>query len=155
VCSAPPVGRVGATSNHTRRESLQHKERAIPAKVFVGNLSFQTTKERLLEFLSPVGNIVDVAIPLDRESGRPRGFAFVEFATDADATAAIAQLNGQELDGRALRINAAEDRPRRGPSSFGPPPGGFEGGGESFFGGRRPFKAKGSRRGLRARKRGG
>ncbi len=132
------------------------KERAIPAKVFVGNLSFQTTKERLQEFLAPAGNILDVALPTDRESGRPRGFAFVEYASDAEAAACIAQFNGQELDGRPLRVNAAADRPRR-PGGFGG--GGGHGGppqdGGDFFGGHRPFKSKGSRRGLRARKRGG
>jgi cold-inducible RNA-binding protein len=130
------------------------KERAIPAKVFVGNLSFQTTKERLQEFLASAGNILEVAIPTDRESGRPRGFAFVEFASDAEAAAAIQQFNGQELDGRALRVNSAEDRPRRsgGFSSHG---GGPPQDGGDFFGGHRSFKSKGSRRGLRARKRGG
>lgn len=131
------------------------KERAIPAKIFVGNLSFQTSKERLQEFLAPAGNIVEVALPTDRETGRPRGFAFVEFASDAEATACIEQFNGQELDGRSLRVNAAEDRPRRsgGFAPRGGPP--MDSGGGDFFGGHRPFKAKGSRRGLRARKRGG
>ena len=132
------------------------KERAIPAKVFVGNLSFQTTKERLQEFLAGAGTILDVALPTDRETGRPRGFAFVEYSSDAEAAAAIERFNGQELDGRALRINSAEDRPRRS-GGFGAPRGGGGGfeGGEPFFGGHRPFKSKGSRRGLRARKRGG
>lgn len=138
------------------------KERAIPAKVFVGNLSFQTSKERLQEFLAPAGTILDVALPTDRETGRPRGFAFVEYSSDAEAAAAIEQFNGQELDGRALRINSAEDRPRRaggfgggGGGGFGGPRSGPSDGGDPFFGGRRPFKSKGSRRGLRARKRGG
>ena len=132
------------------------KERAIPAKVFVGNLSFQTTKERLQEFLTPAGNIVECALPTDRETGRPRGFAFVEFASDAEAAACIEKFNGQELDGRALRVNSAEDRPRRSGGFGGGPRGGPPGdGGGDFFGGHRPFKSKGSRRGLRARKRGG
>ena len=130
------------------------KERAIPAKVFVGNLSFNTTKERLQEFLAPAGTILECAIPTDRESGRPRGFAFVEFSSDAEAAAAIQQFNGQELDGRALRVNSAEDRPRRS-GGFGGGHGGPPQDGGDFFGGHRPFKSKGSRRGLRARKRGG
>jgi cold-inducible RNA-binding protein len=131
------------------------KERAIPAKVFVGNLSFQTTKERLQEFLAPAGTILDVALPTDRETGRPRGFAFVEYSSDAEAAACIEKFNGQELDGRALRINSAEDRPRRTGGFGGGPRGGPPSDGEPFFGGHRPFKSKGSRRGLRARKRGG
>jgi cold-inducible RNA-binding protein len=132
------------------------KERAIPAKVFVGNLSFQTSKERLQEFLAPAGAIMDVSLPTDRETGRPRGFAFVEYSSDAEAAACIEKFNGQELDGRALRVNSAEDRPRRS-GGFGAPRGGPPGadGGGDFFGGHRPFKSKGSRRGLRARKRGG
>ena len=102
--------------------------------------------------MAPAGTILDVALPTDRESGRPRGFAFVEYSSDAEAAAAIEKFNGQELDGRALRINAAEDRPRRsgGFAPHGPPQDGGD-----FFGGHRPFKSKGSRRGLRARKRGG
>jgi len=101
----------------------------------------------------------------DRETGRSRGFAFVEFSNEAEAAEAIKQFDGQEVDGRKLRVNTAEDRPRRvdGPR-FGPPRndrfglnstsqapwGGFNGDAGS---GGRPFKNKGSRRGLRARKR--
>lgn len=144
-------------------------ELAIPAKVFVGNLSFNTTKERLQEFLATAGSIVDLYLPVDRETGRMRGFAFAEFATEAEATAAIERFNGQELDGRSLRVNMAEDRPPR--RMGGPPPRSFDGGpfggggggagdrggggGGDYFGGGKPFKAKGSRRNLRARKRGG
>ncbi len=111
----------------------------------------------------------------DRETGRSRGFAFVEFSSAAEAAEAIRLFDGHEIDGRKLRVNTAEDRPRRtdgprmgaprgnGPGyRSGPPPPvtdpwtGF-GGGDSFGGGGgaggRPFKNKGSRRGLRARKR--
>ena len=151
----------------------------------MGNLNFRTTKEELAEHLGPAGTIVDVHVPTDRESGRPRGFAFVQFASDAEAAEAIRQFNGSELGGRRLNINEAEERPRRGPgagprvetrpprragpsmdappSDPNPPPNpddGFEprreGGGESFDGdydGGRHFRGKGSRRGLRARKR--
>ncbi|HUF78986.1 MAG TPA: hypothetical protein VMR44_08725, partial [Thermoanaerobaculia bacterium] len=95
------------------------------------------------------GEIQDIFIPSDRETGRPRGFAFVEFATEEGAARAIELFDGHELSGRALRVNAAEDRPRRpGPfvPSDGPP---FERG-RGGFGGGRP---KGSRRNLRAKKR--
>ncbi len=155
----------------------------------MGNLNFRTTKEELTEYLAPAGTIVDVHIPTDRESGRPRGFAFVQFASDAEAAEAIRQFNGSELGGRRLNINEAEERPRGGGGGGGPRPGGprvetrpprragppmdapppldppaqpdagYEPrreGGESFDGdydGGRHFRGKGSRRGLRARKR--
>lgn len=88
---------------------------------------------------------MDVSIPTDRDSGRPRGFAFVELATPELAVTAIEQLNGRELGGRVLRVNGAEDRPAA-PRAFGH--GGRPGGGPAF----RP-RPKGSRRNVRARKR--
>jgi len=117
---------------------------------------------------------------VDRETGRSRGFAFVEFASEEEAAEAIKRFDGHEVDGRKLRVNTADDRPRgsgggppggprfgapRGdrPSYGAPRPeapwgGGFgagagAGGGNDPFGGGRTFKNKGSRRGLRARKR--
>lgn len=94
-----------------------------------------------------------MVIPLDRATGRPRGFAFVEYENSEDAARAIEALNGKELAGRPLRVNEAQARPPR----FSGPRGGGEGGGGDFssFGPRnRPFKSKGSRRGIRRRKRG-
>jgi RNA recognition motif-containing protein len=148
----------GGLSNSLREDST------IPRKIFVGNLSFNTTQDRLREAFATAGQVVSVHIGTDRETGRSRGFAFVEFSSDEEAQGAISSFNDFELDGRKLRVNAAEDRPpkRAGGSapysaprpftdfSSGSPenPGGFGGG----FG--KPFhKAKGSRRGLRARKR--
>jgi cold-inducible RNA-binding protein len=127
------------------------EEDVITTKLFVGNLNFQTTREQLLELFSGAGQVVDVMVPLDRESGRPRGFAFVEFANDAEAKDAVQRFNGYDLGGRPLRVNEAEARPPR-PRNFAPHDD-FGGGGA--FGGGRPVKAKGSRRHLRARKRGG
>jgi cold-inducible RNA-binding protein len=101
----------------------------MSAKVFVGNLDFNTTKDEVQSLFSQIGEIKDVFLPMDRESGRPRGFAFVEFASDEDAAKAIEKFNGHELGGRALRVNAAEDRPRTGG------PGGGGGRGRSFGGG--------------------
>lgn len=96
---------------------------------------------------SEVGRIVEVFLPSDRISGRPRGFAFVEFAESQAAAAAIARFNEQELKGRNLRVTEAEERqrPQRFATDDSPP----------FGGHRRPDrpKPKGSRRGLRARKR--
>jgi len=146
------------------RKTGQARRCPISAKLFVGNLSFQTTREQLVELFGQVAPVVDAVIPTDRETGRSRGFAFVEFATEAEAQAAIERFNGHELDGRPLRVNAAEARPPRPPRPFiprddhGGGSGGGGGGGGDFgnpFGGGRPVKAKGSRRHLRARKRGG
>src|SRR5438105_14178930 len=99
----------------------------MPSKVFVGNLDFNTTKSEVQNLFSEIGEIRDVYLPMDRQSGRPRGFAFVEFASDEDAAKAIEKFNGYQLSGRALRVNAAEDRPRTG--GGGRPGGGYGGGG--------------------------
>jgi hypothetical protein len=96
--------------------------------LYVGNLSYQTTEASLRSAFEEGGRqVTEVAVMMDRETGRPRGFAFVRMGTEADAQAAIAQWNGRELDGRALRVNEAEDRPRTG--------GGGGGGGRGFGGG--------------------
>jgi RNA recognition motif-containing protein len=113
-----------------------------------------------------VGNVVDAYLPSDRETGRPRGFAFVTFSTEAEAEEAIRRFNGREVGGRKLVVNAAEARPPRRPDFAAPPRGGgysapppppppaFDPYGAGDRGGRgRPFKTKGSRRGLRGRKR--
>src|ERR1043166_1469010 len=102
----------------------------MSAKVFVGNLDFKTTKAEVQSLFSQIGEIRDVFLPMDRESGRPRGFAFVEFTSDEDAAKAIEKFNGYQLGGRALRVNAAEDRPRGSR-----PPGGGGGGGYRGAGG--------------------
>lgn len=143
----------------------------MPSKVFVGNLSFNTTKEEVQSLFAQVGELRDVFLPVDRETGRKRGFAFVEFASDDDAKKAIEKFNGYELSGRPLRVNAAEDRPR-GSGGGGPRPsfggggggygggggGGYEGGGGGGYDsgggyGGGAGKAKGSRRNIRAKKR--
>lgn len=80
----------------------------------MGNLNYRTTKEELVEFLSPAGEVVDAFLPTDRETGRPRGFGFVTFASEDQARACIEQFNGKELGGRALNINPAEERRRGG-----------------------------------------
>jgi RNA recognition motif-containing protein len=140
---------------------------AISTKIFVGNLSFSMTRQELTDLLGEAGRVIDVRLPTDRETGKPRGFAFVEFAGDNEAADAIQRFNNREVGGRRLKVNAAEDRPIR-PAGFRPP-GGAGGGMTSAppdFGapfddpfdrgggaGKRPFKNKGSRRGMRGRKR--
>jgi RNA recognition motif-containing protein len=91
----------------------------------VGNLSFDVTREELIEAFSAAGRVVDAKVPTDRETGRPRGFAFVEFETEEAAQKSIAHLNGRDLKGRPLRVNEAENRPPRpaGAPGFSRPPG--------------------------------
>jgi RNA recognition motif-containing protein len=83
-------------------------------KVYVGNLSFDTTQEGLQELFEAHGQVAKVDIVTDRYTGRLRGFAFVEMMKDEGANAAIAALNGQEVDGRALKVAPAKPRERRG-----------------------------------------
>ncbi len=90
--------------------------------MFVGNLSFDVTREELVEAFGAVGRVVDAKVPTDRETGRPRGFAFVEFENDEAVQKCIEQMNGRDLKGRAMRVNAAEDRP---PRPAGAPGGGY------------------------------
>jgi cold-inducible RNA-binding protein len=133
-------------------------------------LNFSTTKEDLTTLLAEAGRVVNVHLPTDRETGRPRGFAFVEFSEASEAAEAITRFNNREVGGRRLNVNAADDRPRRagapsfrpggpGPSFASPAPAAFGGGDQGGarddmgYAAGRPFKNKGSRRGLRARKR--
>lgn len=90
--------------------------------LFVGNMSFQTTEADLTAVFQPFGQIGRIHIVTDRETGRARGFAFVEMPNDAEAAKAIAALDGKELGGRNLKVNEARpktDRPRSGGGSRG------------------------------------
>lgn len=85
--------------------------------IFVGNLSYQTTPDQVQELFAQFGEVDRVYLPSDRDSGRPRGFGFVEMKVDEEGRKAIEELDGQELDGRPLKVNEArprEDRPRNG-----------------------------------------
>jgi cold-inducible RNA-binding protein len=87
----------------------------MKTKLFVGNLPYSVTEERLRELFEGDGRAVSrVTIVTDRDSGRSRGFAFVEMESPEDAQAAVGALNGVELEGRALRVDEAHDRPRGG-----------------------------------------
>jgi cold-inducible RNA-binding protein len=81
--------------------------------VFVGNLNFDTTEGDLRTLFEPFGDVERIAMINDRETGRPRGFAFVEMADDREAASAIADLNGREVAGRSLRVNEATPRLER------------------------------------------
>ena len=87
--------------------------------LFVGNMSFETTESDLRKLFEPYGEITRIHIVQDRETGQPRGFAFVEIADDAEAAKAITVLNGKEVAGRALKVNEATPRPERGGSRGG------------------------------------
>ncbi len=89
-------------------------------KLFVGNLSFQTSEKELQDLFAGFGPVNEVKVVMDRETGRPRGFAFVTMATPEGATAAIAGLANRELNGRNLSVNEARPREERPGGSSGP-----------------------------------
>ena len=82
----------------------------MASNVYVGNLNFDTTEDKLRELFQVHGEVSSVNVISDRYTGRPRGFAFVEMATSEAANAAIAALNGQQVDGRELRVEHAKPR---------------------------------------------
>ena len=112
-------------------------------KLYVGNLNYNTNEESLRALFGANGReVASVSIIMDRETGRSRGFAFVEMTTDEFAQQALKELDGADLDGRALRINEARERDARGPGGpprpYSPRPGGggYGGGGGGYGGGR-------------------
>ncbi len=102
-------------------------------KIYVGNLPFSTTDAELRRLFEQHGTVDSVNVIMDRETGRPRGFAFVEMSDAGSAAAAISTLNGRELDGRSLRVNEAQDRAAGGGGGGGR--GGYGGGGGGGYGG--------------------
>ena len=104
----------------------------MTTKLYVGNLSYETTEQELQELFAQAGGVASVALPTDRETGRPRGFGFVEMASEDEARKAITMFNGQTLRDRQLKVN--ESRPREDSGSRSDR--GFSSGGGS--GGRRP-----------------
>ena len=88
-------------------------------RLYVGNLSFNVTTEALRAAFAPHGEVTDVHVVTDRDSGRSRGFGFVTMGTAAGAQSAIAAVNGTSLDGRSVRVNEAEERSSRSGSTGG------------------------------------
>ncbi len=89
----------------------------MSTKLFVGNLSYNTTENQLQDLFAAHGNVIEVDLIMDKFSGRPRGFGFVTMETKEGADAAVQALNGKNIDGRALTVNEArprEERPRTG-----------------------------------------
>lgn len=102
-------------------------------KLYVGNLAYSTTQEAVRELFAQAGDVADVALITDRDTGRPKGFGFVEMATEEGAQEAIRRFNGFNLDSRALTVNEARPREERsGGGGFG---GGNRGGGRDNRGG--------------------
>jgi cold-inducible RNA-binding protein len=113
-------------------------------KLYVGNLSYEVTEDELAAEFGTYGKVESVAIPSDKFSGRPRGFAFVEMPTKSEAEAAIAGLNGKTLKERTIVVNESRPRPdnRGGGGSYGQRGGGGYGGG---YGGGRGGRSGGGR----------
>ena len=112
-------------------------------KLYVGNLSFRVTSEDLQDYFAGAGTVDSANVVMDRETGRSRGFGFVEMGSEDEATAAIAQFNGQEFDGRNMVVNEARPRDDRGGGGYGGGGdrggrggGGYGGGGYGGGGGR-------------------
>ncbi|HKX30545.1 MAG TPA: RNA-binding protein [Blastocatellia bacterium] len=116
-------------------------------KLYVGNLTFQTTDRDLEELFSQAGTVESASIATDRDSGRSRGFGFVEMSSKAEGEAAINKFNGMEVNGRSLTVNEAKPRENRGGGGFGGGGGrgGFGGGGGGRGGGRGGFGGGGGR----------
>lgn len=104
-------------------------------KLYVGNLSYSITEGELKELFGSYGELKSVAVITDRETGRAKGFGFVEFSNDEDAKSAIAALDGKEVGGRSLKVNEARPQERSGGFGGGNRGGGF-GGGNRGGGGR-------------------
>jgi RNA recognition motif-containing protein len=112
-----------------------YKTRRVIKKLFVGNIPHSTSEAELRALFEPHGKVDQVSVVTDRDTGRSRGFAFVEMTDSAEAEKAIAALNGKELGGRALNINEARPKTERGGSGPRSGGGGRPGGGRSGGGG--------------------
>jgi len=106
-------------------------------KLYVGNLAYSIRDNDLEQAFSQYGSVASAKVMMERDSGRSKGFGFVEMGTDAEALAAIEGLNGQALDGRSLTVNEARPMEPRSPGGFGGGGGGRSGGGGYGGGGGR------------------
>jgi len=117
-------------------------------RLYIGNLSYNTTQDGLRAEFAKYGKVVDAKLITDRETGRSRGFGFIEYDTEQEAQAVVASMNGASFEGRSLTVNIAEDRPPRG-GGGGRSFGGGGGGGNRNYGGPPPqdFGGGGGHRG--------
>jgi cold-inducible RNA-binding protein len=109
--------------------TIKDKDKEMPTKLYVGNLSFRTTSDDLRDAFSQAGTVESASVIEDRETGRSRGFGFIEMATPEEAAAAIEMFNGKDLGGRNLTVNEAKPKTDRGGG------GGGRGGGDRDRGG--------------------
>ena len=109
----------------------------MATKLFVGNLSFNTTEGQILDLFKQAGNVVSCELIMDKFTGKSRGFAFVQMGTQEEANKAITDFNGKEIDGRALTVNEARPREERPRGDFGGGGGGGRGGKRDYSGGGR------------------
>ena len=107
---------VGVWSKRKRDPILNNvKTQDMPTKLFVGGIPFRSTEQDLRDMFGAVGEVVSVYVPMDRETGRPRGFAFVEMAEEAAADEAIKRFDGGEMGGRKIAVNKARPMEERAP----------------------------------------
>lgn len=106
---------------------LQIQKENPMKNIFVGNLSFGATEDAVRSMFETYGSVERVSLITDRDTGQPRGFGFVEMSNNSEADRAIAELNGRDMDGRALNINEARPREERGGGGGGRRSGGFGG----------------------------
>ena len=106
--------RLSLAINPPALHTIQRIEKEMGTKLYVGNLSFRTTSDELRDAFAAVGTVESASVIEDRDTGRSRGFAFVEMATAEEAAAAIEQFNGKEFSGRNLTVNEAKPRAERG-----------------------------------------
>ncbi|KAH6914109.1 hypothetical protein BKA70DRAFT_1260473 [Coprinopsis sp. MPI-PUGE-AT-0042] len=119
------------------------------SKIYVGNLSWNTTDDSLRQAFAQFGNVLDSIVMRDRETGRSRGFGFVTYATSDEADTAIAQLHDNELDGRRIKVNVANARGGGGGGGYsgGGGGGGYSGGGGGYGGGQGGYQGGGGQGG--------
>ncbi len=121
------IGLVGSRRDgrSVRATARRHQEGAVSVRLFIGNLPYAASEPELREHLSSVGEPTQIVLPVDRETGRPRGFAFVDYADRAVAEAAISRFDQQPFKGRPLAVSEA--RPREERPAGAPRPGGYGG----------------------------
>ncbi len=107
----------------------------MPTKLYVGNLSFNTTENDLQDLFATVGPVTEVLLMQDRVTGKSRGFGFVTMATEQDAANAVSQFHGKSVEGRALTVNEARPREERSGGGGGGSRGGYGGGGGGGYSG--------------------
>ncbi|KAL8515855.1 hypothetical protein ACS0TY_014526 [Phlomoides rotata] len=119
---------ISVSSITSGQSSMLNALRCMSSKLFVGGLSYGTDDQSLRDAFSNFGEIVDVRVITDRDSGRSRGFGFVSFSNDEGASSALSAMDGQELNGRNIRVSYAQERAPRSSFNAGGGGGGFRGG---------------------------